>query len=98
MTDPDGPPQAASRQRRLGFAGAVVAAAMTGLWLLVVPDKAVSTAGLQSLAIRFGHPAAWALLAAFGLSVATGGSRAVRDGLAWAALACYGAFLAALLL
>lgn len=98
MTSPDAPQKTTSRQRRLGFAGAVVAAAMTGLWLLVVPDKAESAAGLQSLALRFGHPAAWALLTAVGLSVATGGLRAVRDGLAWAALGCYGAFVAALLL
>lgn len=85
-------------RRALGLAGAVAAAGMSALWVAVVPDKADSTTGLQSLAIRLGHPASWALLSALGLAVAAGAPKLVRDALAWSALAAYLAFLLALLL
>ena len=89
---------AARRSRVLGVAGAVAAVGMTTLWTVVVPDKADTTTGLQSLAIRWGHPACWALLAGVGLAVALDAPRRVRDPLAWSALGSYGAFLLALAL
>ncbi|GAA5161263.1 hypothetical protein [Ornithinimicrobium tianjinense] len=89
---------AAGRSRVLGAAGAVAALGMSTLWTVVVPDKADTTAGLQSLAIRWGHPVCWALLAGVGLAVALDAPRRVRDPLAWAALGSYAAFLLALAL
>lgn len=86
------------RQRVLGLGGAAVAAAMAVLWTVVVPDKAASTAGVQEWLIRWGHPASWALLTAVGVATAAGAPKGVRDLLAWAALASYGAFLGALAL
>lgn len=85
-------------RRLLGLVGAAVAAGTAALWVVVVPDRAETTEGLQSLAIRFGHPISWALLSALGLAVAAGAPRRVRDALAWSALAAYLAFLLALLL
>lgn len=87
------------RHRRLvGFGGAAVAAGLSALWVVVVPDKAGASEGLQSLTIRFGHPLSWALLSVLGLAVAAGAPRRVRDALAWSALAAYLAFLVALVL
>lgn len=90
--------RAARHHRTLGLAGAVAAVGMTAVWTVVVPDKADATTGLQSLVIRWGHPACWALLAGVGLSVALDAPRRVRDPLAWSALGSYGAFLLALAL
>lgn len=96
---PTGQPAWHLRHRRLvGLAGAVTAAGMAALWVVVVPDKAAGSDGLQSLTIRFGHPLSWALLSALGLAVAAGAPRRVREGLAWSALAAYAAFLVAPLL
>ncbi|WP_131106238.1 hypothetical protein [Ornithinimicrobium sufpigmenti] len=97
-TGPAGGARWRSRRRTLGLVGAVAAAGMTALWVVVVPEKASTTDGLQSAAIRLGHPLSWALLSAVGLAVAAGAPKDLRDGLAWAALAAYGAFLLALLL
>lgn len=96
-TSVDRPPWHVRHRRLLGLGGAAVAAGMTALWLVVVPDKAATTEGVQSLAIRVGHPLSWALLSALGLSVAAGAPRRVRDALAWSALAAYAGFLVALL-
>lgn len=85
-------------RRPLGLVGAAAGIGMTALWVMVVPDKAQATEGLQSLAIRYGHPLSWALLSALGLAVAAGAPARVRDGLAWSALAAYLAFVLALLL
>ncbi|GGK67641.1 hypothetical protein [Ornithinimicrobium pekingense] len=84
--------------RALGIAGAAAAAGMTALWLVVVPERAAVTGGLQSWALRWGHPASWACLTGVGLTVATGAPRRWRDVLAWAALGCYAVFLVALVL
>lgn len=88
----------APRRRTLALAGALVAAGMTVLWLVVVPDRADTTSGLQSLAIRYGHPLSWALLTGLALSHAADAPKALRDGLGWGALASYAVFLAALAL
>lgn len=96
--DPVAPTAPWHRRHRhaLGLAGAAVAAGMTVVWTVVVPDKADTTSGLQSLAIRWGHPLTWAFLCGLGLAYAAGTPRSVRDPLAWAALASYAVFLAAL--
>lgn len=91
-------PAPARRRRRLALAGTVAAVGMTVLWSLVVPDKADHTSGLQSLAIRWGHPATWALLAALGVLVATDAPKRIRAAVGYASLGCYGAFWAGLLL
>lgn len=88
----------APARRTLALAGAVVAAGLSALWVAVVPDRADTTTGLQASAIRWGHPGAWALLAALGLAVAADAPTRLRDVLAWSALACYAAFVVALLL
>lgn len=87
-----------SARRSLALAGSVVAAGLSLLWVVVVPDKADTTSGLQALAIRWGHPASWALLSALWVAVATDGSARLRATLGWSALACYAAFVVALLL
>ena len=87
------------RHRRvLGLAGASATAGMAVLWVLVVPDRVDATGGLQSWAIRWGHPASWACLTGVGLALATGAPRRVREAFAWAALGCYAAFVLALVL
>lgn len=78
--------------------GAVVATGLTVVWLFVVPEQADQTHGLQAAAIRWGHPATWALLALFGALVALDAPKPIRDTVAWASLACYAAFWAGLLL
>ena len=86
------------RRRVLGLVGVVVAAGLTVVWLFVVPEQADQTHGLQAAAIRWGHPATWALLALFGVLVALDAPKPIRDTVAWASLACYAAFWAGLLL
>lgn len=89
----------ARRHRRaLGLVGAVAAAGMAVLWTFVVPERADEATGVREVAIRVGHPAAWALLAVFGVFVALGAPERARSVVAWAALAAYVAFVAALLL
>ncbi|MFF1252641.1 hypothetical protein ACFVYC_09110 [Pseudarthrobacter sp. NPDC058329] len=85
-------------RRPLGLTGAAVAACMAGVWLAVVPDKAADTSGVQELAIRWGHPACWALLAVVGVLVAIDVPKRARDGVGIAAAACYAAFIAGMLL
>lgn len=97
----EAPPRAPwhRRHRRVvGLASAAVALGMTALWVAVVPDRAATTTGLQSWAIRYGHPASWACLAAVGVAFAAAGPRWLRETLAWSALGAYVAFLLALLL
>ena len=85
-------------RRTLALAGSVVAAGLSALWVVVVPDKADATSGLQALAIRWGHPASWALLATLGVAVAADAPVRLRAVLGWSALACYAGFVVALLL
>lgn len=82
-------------RRAVGLAGAALAAVLTVVWVVVVPDKADETTGLQSWAVRLAHPLTWALLTAFGLAFAAGAPRRLLDTLAWSALGCYGVFLLA---
>jgi hypothetical protein len=89
----------ARRHRRaLALTGAAVALCLTVVWLVVVPGKAESTTGLQEAAIRWGHPASWALLALLGALVAADAPERARSAVGLAAAACYAAFLAGLLL
>lgn len=85
------------RQRILGLAGAAVAAILTVVWLVVVPEKADEVGGVQAALIRYGHPACWALLAGAGVAYAAGRPHTSRL-LGYAALACYVAFLLAFVL
>jgi hypothetical protein len=87
----------ARHRRALGLAGAGVAAGLAVLWLVVVPDTDGAT-GVQEWAIRYGHALCWALLAVAAALWAAAGPRRVVAGIAWAALACYVAFVAATLL
>lgn len=82
----------------LGLGGALAAAGMTALWLVVVPDKADTTDGLQSAAIRYGHPGTWALLCLLGMLVAADAPPRARTVVGGLSLASYAAFLAALAL
>lgn len=81
----------------LGLVGALVAGALTVVWLVVVPEKADQTSGVQAAVIRYGHPACWALLAGAGLAYAAGRPHTSRL-LGYAALACYAAFVLAFVL
>lgn len=85
-------------RRPLALTWAAAAAGMTGLWLVVVPAKAEQTRGLQEFAIRWGHPACWALLAVVGVMVAVDAPKRVRDGAGIAAAICYTAFIAGMML
>ncbi len=89
----------AHRNRRpLGFVGATASAGMVALWLIVVPDKAQATSGVQSLAIHYGHPAAWACLTVLGLLVAADAPQSCRNVVSWTGLVSYVAFLVSLAL
>lgn len=89
---------ARNERRPLGLLGAVAATGMAGLWIAVVPDKAAETSGVQELAIRWGHPACWALLALVGFLVSLDAPKRLRDIAAVAAAVLYAAFLTAMLL
>lgn len=87
----------ARRHRRpLGVIGAVVAAGMSALWVVVVPE-AEAASGVQEAAIRWGHPLCWALLAIVGVLVALGAPRRIRDGVALLAGGSYAAFVIGML-
>ena len=85
------------RRRILGLVGAAVASLLAVVWLVVVPEKADETSGLQAALIRYGHPACWALLAGAGAAYAAGRPHTSRL-LGYAALACYAAFVLAFVL
>jgi len=82
----------------LGLAGAVAAGGMAVLWSVVVPERAETTAGWRSAAIRYGHPATWALLSLLGVLVAAGAPRRLRSVVGAMSIASYAAFLAAMVL
>jgi hypothetical protein len=86
------------RRRALGLTGAAMAVAMAGLWLVVVPVEAETAVGLQEAAIRWGHPACWALLAVLGVLFAADAPKRARNGVGVAAAVCYAAFLAGMVL
>jgi hypothetical protein len=85
------------RHRTLGLVGAAVAAVLTVVWLVVVPEKAEEASGVQAALIRYGHPACWALLAGAGVAYAAGRPHTSRI-LGYAALVCYAAFILAFVL
>lgn len=82
--------------RGLVVAFAVLAAGMSVLWLVVVPEQAGDAQGWRLAALRWGHSACWALLAVAAATHAAGGPRRLVSGAARAGLAAYLAFLAAL--
>lgn len=82
-------------RRVVGVAGALGAAALAGLWLVVVPERAAEASGLRELAIRYGHSLCWCLIA---IAAAFHAARAPRqwvDVAAWSGLTTYIAFLLA---
>ncbi len=81
----------------LAATAAVVAAGLAVLWLLVVPDAAREADGLRWMLLRFGHSLTWGLLALAALALALSAPAPAVRWPAYAALACYVAFLAALL-
>lgn len=88
---------AAERHRTaLALVGAVVAGALAVLWLFVVPEH--DGGGLRGAVLRYGHSACWALVAVGALLHAVRGPARAVGACAWAALACYVAFLLALVL
>lgn len=82
----------------VGLGGALVAGAMAGLWLVVVPGRVDEVTGLQELALRYGHGACWALVALAALLYALRAPRQAVTTSAWAGLVAYLAFLAAVVL
>lgn len=87
-----------ARRQLLGWGGAVLAGAMAVLWSFVVPEKAGTTDGVQSLLIRHGHPATWSALAVLGVLVALDAPPRARTLVGAVSLACYAGFLLALVL
>ena len=85
-------------RRTVGLGGAAVALALAGLWTVVVPHRADSLDGLQALAVRWGHPLCWLLLAASGVLYAVRAPSALVAGSAWGALGAYVVFLGATVL
>lgn len=86
------------RTRLLGLLGAAVAAVMTLVWTLVVPEQAERADGTRELALRLGHPMAWAALSVLGLAVALDARPGVRTAAGTVAATCYAAFVLALVL
>ena len=86
------------RRRFLGAVLALVATGMTAVWLVVVPEEAQRGGGAREIAVRWGHPACWALLAVVGVLIAADAPERLRRAAAIAAAVCYVAFLAGLVL
>lgn len=92
----DGPRALLEKHRRLvGVAGALGAAALAGLWLVVVPDRAAEASGLRELSIRYGHSLCWGLIAIAAVLHSAGAPRRWVDMAAWSGLAAYAGFLLA---
>ena len=85
------------RRRPLGAVGAVIAAGMSALWVVVVPDRVDTVTGVQEVVIRWGHPVCWALLAIVGILVAVAAPKRIRDVVAVLAAGSYAAFVIAML-
>ena len=83
--------------RPLGAVGAVIATGMSALWVVVVPDKADTVSGVHEMAIRWGHPVCWALLAIVGILVAVAAPKRIRDVVALLAAASYATFVVGML-
>lgn len=85
-------------RRTIGLAGAAIAVALAVVWTVVIPERAETATGWQALAIRWGHPLCWVLLAGAAVLFAVDGPPRLRNVLALAAAVSYAAFLAATLL
>lgn len=87
------------RHRRVvGGVGAAAATALAATWLVVVPGEAAEAVGLQRFLLQYAHSICWGLIAIALAGFALRAPRILIDGCAWAALAAYVAFLAALAL
>lgn len=82
----------------LGLGAAAVAVALAALWLVVVPEKASETTGVQRFVLRYAHSLCWTLLAVAAGAWAVRAPRRVVTAAAWSALAAYAAFLLAVVL
>lgn len=87
-----------TRTQILALLCAGLAAGMAVLWTVVVPGKAETTEGVQSLLIRHAHPATWAALAVLGILVALDAPAWTRTTAGVVSLVSYAAFLGALVL
>ena len=79
----------------VGFGFALFAAALTVVWLFVVPPEA-GVGGFLGAVVRFGHPLTWFLLTLVGLLHATDRAPRLKATLAYGSLASYAAFMIAL--
>lgn len=82
----------------LAATGLAVSVGLALLWLVVVPERANETTGVQSWLIRYAHSLCWALLAMVAVLVLARAPQRAIDTAAWSALAAYVAFVAATLL
>lgn len=81
---------------RWAAAGAVVAAGVTVVFATIGDGVDSKGSGAVRWITEYGHTATWALLTAALSLVAVGrGPKWLVDGLFWAALGCYAAFLGA---
>ncbi len=80
----------------VGLVSAAVASGLAVTWLVVVPSEATEASGLQRWVLQYAHSICWALLALAAGLFAARGPRRLFDGLAWAGLVSYAAFLLAL--
>ncbi len=87
-----------ARRTLVGSVGAVGAAGLAVVWLLVVPDKSNDVAGMQLWAIRYGHSLCWVFVSAALASYAFRAPRHMTESMGWLALVAYAAFLLALFL
>jgi len=79
----------------VGFGFAVCAAALTVVWIFVVPPEA-SVGGVLGAVVRLGHPLTWFLLSIVGLLHATDRAPRLKASLAYSSLASYAVFMIAL--
>ena len=86
-----------ARRTLISVAGAISAAAVAVLWLVVVPEKADEVAGIHSWAIRYGHSVCWTSLSAASVLYGLRAPRHWTQTAAWLGLSAYVAFLLALL-
>lgn len=85
-------------RRPVGLAAAAGCLVLAAVWLVVVPEKAVVSTGVQELALRYGHSACWAFLAGAATLYAFRAPRRATATVAGLAFAAYAVFFAATVL